>query len=177
MALFKIFKGLASNLNSQTKKEGYAWLTTDDQKLYVDISNTERIALNAEKADVLKDSTGDLSANDIKTRMQELENAAWVPPEEGTSGQVLTKTDTGEEWTEVVNYDILDLSSGTEGQVLVKTADGAEWKTVSASITDTVAGEAGQVLVKQEDGSVAFSTIASGPSISVSGSTLVITTT
>lgn len=176
MALFKIFKGLATNLNNQAKKEGYAWLTTDDQKLYVDISDTERVALNAEKADVLKDTTGDLSANDIKTRLSEIESAAWTPPAEGESGQVLTKTDEGEEWAEVESYDILDLSNGEEGQVLVKTTDGAEWKTVSASITDSVSGEAGQVLVKQEDGSVAFATFTSGPSIAVSGSTLVITT-
>ena len=63
MALFKIEKGLAANLtkNRPNAKEGYAYFTTDDGKLYIDISGkgTEdtpandktRIAVNAKKAD------------------------------------------------------------------------------------------------------------------------------
>lgn len=56
MALFKILKGQASNLTDQAKKEGYAWFTTDEGKLYIDASDSERIALNANKADL--DSEG-----------------------------------------------------------------------------------------------------------------------
>lgn len=64
MALFKIEKGLATNLtkNRPNAKEGYAYFTTDDGKLYIDISGdgtsntpnvlgTNRICLNAGKAD------------------------------------------------------------------------------------------------------------------------------
>lgn len=71
MALFKILKGLKSNLEAQPKKEGYAWYTTDDSKLYIDVSNSERQPLNSYYADKLKgneDSASevpDLSAEDV----------------------------------------------------------------------------------------------------------------
>ena len=62
MALFKIEKGLAINLeaNRPYTKEGYAYFTTDDGKLYIDIYcdvttpariGKDRICLNADKAD------------------------------------------------------------------------------------------------------------------------------
>lgn len=64
MALFKIYKGKSENLstNSQSKfaTEGYAYFTTDEGKLYIDISTDStnpavigqnRICLNANKAD------------------------------------------------------------------------------------------------------------------------------
>jgi hypothetical protein len=64
MALFKINKGLASNLakNMPYAKEGFAYFTKDDGKFYIDIEgdgtttkavvNVNRIPLNAAKADV-----------------------------------------------------------------------------------------------------------------------------
>ena len=65
MALFKISKGLSTNLmtNVPNAKEGFAYFTTDDGKFYIDIdgdgsSNTpavignNRIPLNAAKADI-----------------------------------------------------------------------------------------------------------------------------
>lgn len=62
MALFKIEKGLAANLetNRPYAKEGYAYFTTDDGKLYIDIqgdgttparTGKDRICLNAANAD------------------------------------------------------------------------------------------------------------------------------
>ena len=62
MALFKIEKGLAINLeaNRPYTKEGYAYFTTDDGKLYIDIYGDgttparigkDRICLNAANAD------------------------------------------------------------------------------------------------------------------------------
>lgn len=65
MALFKILKGLSTNLmdqNSPTKKanEGWAYFTTNDGKFYIDIAGngtqdavigTNRICLNAATAD------------------------------------------------------------------------------------------------------------------------------
>lgn len=55
MALFKISKGLKNNLPSN-KIEGYCYFTTDDGKFHIDVSNSQRITINAEKAD--KDSNG-----------------------------------------------------------------------------------------------------------------------
>lgn len=52
MALFKILKGQGANLPSG-KVEGYAYVTTDTHKFYVDISASERIELNAFAADRL----------------------------------------------------------------------------------------------------------------------------
>lgn len=54
MALFKIAKGLSSNLATTKIEEGKSLLTTDTHQMYVDISNTERIALDSEKANFLK---------------------------------------------------------------------------------------------------------------------------
>jgi hypothetical protein len=65
MALFKIFKGNSSDLGkngtpTQKATEGFAYFTTDEGKFYIDISGdgttnavvgTNRIALNADKAD------------------------------------------------------------------------------------------------------------------------------
>lgn len=65
MALFKIFKGLAKNLDSQPKKEGHTWLTTDDNKLYVDINDTTREPINAYKADILKGNIPDIPLQPI----------------------------------------------------------------------------------------------------------------
>ena len=62
MALFKIEKGLASNLsvNRPDTHEGWCYFTIDEGKMYIDINNgigtsnnpNYRIALNAAKADV-----------------------------------------------------------------------------------------------------------------------------
>lgn len=64
MALFKINKGLATNLakNMPYAKEGFAYFTKDDGKFYIDIDgdgtttkaeiNVNRIPLNAAKADI-----------------------------------------------------------------------------------------------------------------------------
>lgn len=89
MALFKIFKGLAANLSSQPKKEGQVWLTTDDNKLYVDTSDSTRSPINAYAADVIKNDEVSLTASDI---------ASGMMPSGGTSGQVLTKTTGGAAW-------------------------------------------------------------------------------
>lgn len=64
MALFKIQKGLASNLtaNRPYTNEGYCYFTTDEGKFYIDIegdgtssypaaTNGKRICLNAANAD------------------------------------------------------------------------------------------------------------------------------
>lgn len=65
MALFKIFRGTSSNLGKSgnttaTAKEGYAYFTPDNGKLYIDIATadtavlgTNRIALNAANADTI----------------------------------------------------------------------------------------------------------------------------
>lgn len=55
MALFKISKGVSSNLPT-SYKEGYCYFTTDDGKMYIDTTNdmNGRVCLNANTADKLK---------------------------------------------------------------------------------------------------------------------------
>lgn len=59
MALFKIEKGLATNLSKHRPNtvEGYCYVTTDDGKFYIDIGTgngtSKRIVLNAGSADKL----------------------------------------------------------------------------------------------------------------------------
>lgn len=77
MALFKIEKGLAANLtkNRPNAKEGYAYFTTDDGKLYIDIagdgttaaSSTTRIAVNAKSADFAANATAATYAGSADT--------------------------------------------------------------------------------------------------------------
>jgi hypothetical protein len=50
LALFKILKGSSSGLSSQAIREGYCYVTTDEGKMYIDISNSERICLNSGNA-------------------------------------------------------------------------------------------------------------------------------
>lgn len=50
MALFKILKGQKADLPA-TKHEGYAYVTADEHKMYIDITDANRIALNSDMAD------------------------------------------------------------------------------------------------------------------------------
>ena len=49
MALFKILKGNENNLPT-TKTPGYMYITEDQGNIFVDLSTTERIQLNAKNA-------------------------------------------------------------------------------------------------------------------------------
>lgn len=66
-----------------------------------------------------------LRATNVQDAIDEVqENVENVLPFSGTPGQVLTKTSTGEEWSDAPSG---LPEGGTEGQVIKKTADGAEW--------------------------------------------------
>ena len=70
-----------------------------------------------------------LDAEDVGARPDtwtpSAEDVGAIPnPSGGTTGQVLTKTSTGEEWSDAPSG---LPEGGTEGQVIKKTADGAEW--------------------------------------------------
>lgn len=65
----------------------------------------------------------------------------------GTSGQVLTKTEAGQEWQNPP--DGLP-SGGEEGQVLTKTASGTQWDDVPSDLPS--GGTNGQILTKTADG-------------------------
>ena len=75
----------------------------------------------------------------------------------GTTGQVLTKTEAGQEWQDAP--DGLP-SGGEEGQVLTKTASGAQWDDVPSDIP--AGGTQGQVLTKGDGETVTWSDPASG---------------
>jgi hypothetical protein len=45
--LFKIKKGQAAKLSSVAKAEGTVYITTDEHKMYIDLSDDTRICLNA----------------------------------------------------------------------------------------------------------------------------------
>lgn len=65
----------------------------------------------------------------------------------GTAGQVLTKTEAGQEWQNAP--DGLP-SGGEEGQVLTKTASGAQWDDIPSDLP--AGGTDGQILTKTADG-------------------------
>ena len=75
----------------------------------------------------------------------------------GTAGQVLTKTEAGQEWQDAP--DGLP-EGGTEGQVLTKTPTGAQWDDVPSDIP--AGGTQGQVLTKGDGETVTWSDPASG---------------
>lgn len=68
-------------------------------------------------------------------------------PSGGTTGQVLTKTETGQEWADAPDG-LPD--GGTEGQVLTKTSTGAQWDDVPSDLP--AGGTDGQILTKTTDG-------------------------
>ena len=65
----------------------------------------------------------------------------------GTTGQVLTKTEAGQEWQDAP--DGLP-SGGEEGQVLTKTSTGAQWNDIPSDLPE--GGTDGQILTKTADG-------------------------
>lgn len=75
----------------------------------------------------------------------------------GTAGQVLTKTEGGQEWQDAP--DGLP-EGGTEGQVLTKTPTGAQWDDVPSDLP--AGGTQGQVLTKGDGETVTWSDPASG---------------
>lgn len=70
-------------------------------------------------------STSGLTSTNVQDAIDEVqENVEDVLPSGGTTGQVLTKTSTGEEWSDAPSG---LPEGGTEGQMLYKSADGAAW--------------------------------------------------
>lgn len=66
-----------------------------------------------------------LRATNVQDAIDEVqENVENVLPTGGTTGQVLTKTSTGEEWSDAPSG---LPEGGTEGQILEKTSSGAAW--------------------------------------------------
>ena len=59
MALFKIHKGHYEDLPS-THKEGWMYITEDKGDIYLDISDNERIHLNADRANYVRDKNNNL---------------------------------------------------------------------------------------------------------------------
>ncbi len=70
-------------------------------------------------------NTSGLIATNVQDAIDEVqENVENVLPSGGTTGQVLTKTSTGEEWSDAPSG---LPEGGTEGQILEKTSSGAAW--------------------------------------------------
>lgn len=71
MALFKPYSGTSAELAQVPVHDGYAYFTTDDSKLSVDINGT-RYSANAKNADGLVDGDGSLTADGIKNLINNL---------------------------------------------------------------------------------------------------------
>lgn len=71
MALFKPYSGTSAELAQVPVHDGYAYFTTDDSKLSVDI-NGIRYTTNAENADGLLDGSSILTADGIKSLINNL---------------------------------------------------------------------------------------------------------
>lgn len=71
MALFKPYSGTSAELAQVPVHDGYAYFTTDDSKLSVDI-NGIRYTANAKNADGLVDESGSLTASGIKSLINNL---------------------------------------------------------------------------------------------------------
>lgn len=79
---------------------------------------------------------------------QEWQDAPDGLPEGGTEGQVLTKTPTGAQWDDVPS----DLpAGGTDGQVLTKTADGVAWEDAPDTGVTSFNGRTGAVVPASGD--------------------------
>lgn len=96
------------------------YLVAEDRVIY------QMTAMSNFASDVSYDRyASGLRATNVQDAIDEVqENVEKVLPSGGTTGQVLTKTSTGEEWSDAPSG---LPEGGTEGQVIKKTADGAEW--------------------------------------------------
>ena len=88
-----------------------------------DVDITEVVFTSSEIT--YNNSNSGLTSTNAQDAINEVqENVENVLPSGGTTGQVLTKTSTGEEWSDAPSG---LPEGGSEGQVIKKTADGAEW--------------------------------------------------
>jgi hypothetical protein len=108
MALFKIGKGNSKNLPTE-KKEGYAYFTTNDGKMYIDVDNSTRVALNAANADTIGDSSYSYTATTIHSGL------------DAASAKVYTATINTGDWPSsspfTYTYSKTSLRCGTDGNV------------------------------------------------------------
>ena len=75
-AIFQARKGLESRLSTTPIVEGQVLFTTDKNNLFIDISNTERIQVNAKYAQGLINGSDTVSAKDVidyGTRLKNIE--------------------------------------------------------------------------------------------------------
>ena len=95
------------------------------------------VTLDAEDVGAIPNPSGG-TAGQVLTKTETGEEWADAPdglPTGGTPGQLLTKTETGEEWADAP--DPLP-EGGTTGQLLTKTADGTAWRNKPAYTADEV---------------------------------------
>lgn len=104
---------------------------------------------NAEDVGAMPEVTGGTTGQ-VLTKTETGQEWADAPdglPEGGSDGQVLTKTSTGAQWDDVPS----DLpEGGTDGQILTKTTDGTAWADAPSGLPD--GGTDGQVLTVGTDG-------------------------
>ena len=96
------------------------YLVAEDRVIY------QMTAMSNFASDVSYDRyASGLRATNVQDAIDEVqENVEKVLPSGGTTGQVLTKTSTGEEWSDAPSG---LPENGTEGQILEKTSSGAAW--------------------------------------------------
>jgi hypothetical protein len=92
VALFKINRGSKANL-PEAKTEGWMYITEDVGEIYVDLSATERIKLNAEAAEKIRKITYNedgsytevsLDYDDLKN----LQNSNWTIATNSSGGNI-----------------------------------------------------------------------------------------
>lgn len=96
------------------------YLVAEDRVIY------QMTAMSNFASDVSYDRyASGLRATNVQDAIDKVqENVEKVLPSGGTTGQVLTKTSTGEEWSDAPSG---LPENGTEGQILEKTSSGAAW--------------------------------------------------
>lgn len=107
MALFKSLRGKRENLPS-TKTDGYAYFCTDDGTFWIDYKDEnnvlQRKQINAKDAETLMGASISTILNssdvEIPTSKAVLDALVGKVPNDGTTGQILKKTETGTEWAD-----------------------------------------------------------------------------
>lgn len=130
MALFKIFKGTKPEL-PQERKEGYAYITEDQNEFYVDISNEKRIRIG----DVIQVNT------EIRLALVTPLDKLYLDTDELEFYKYING-----EWKKVGLKELPDI--GEEGQILKKTNSGVEWSN-NDSIIETLGQKNTQLNIEQ----------------------------
>jgi hypothetical protein len=111
VALFKILKGKQENLPAP-HKEGWMYITSDFGDIYLDLSDNERIQLNADKANYIRDNS---TETEKLLNFTDLYNTIRAIKPENNYWGMLSPDSSDSEWIRTTSTGLLPYAQGGLG--------------------------------------------------------------